>query len=120
MVACPPILPRILIVADGDPPPPPQAASLSHLLARPDYRFTIASMLDAPEKIEQQELSAAVLLRYTYFNGHQKDLIRVLDGLVERHISTIVLACSQSDLELAESDLHLRRADGCAHELQPG
>lgn len=102
MVACPPTLPRILVVADGYPPPPPEASGLGHLLSRSEYRFTIASMDSAPEKIAQQEHSAAVLLAPpTYFNGHQKALIRVLDELVSRQIGAILIAFTPTDLEMA-------------------
>ncbi len=102
MVACPPTLPRVLIVADGDPPPPQEASGLGHLLARSEYRFTIASMENAAEKIAEHDHSAAVLLAPpTYFNGHQKDLIRVLDELVSRQIGAIVLTFSPGDLEMA-------------------
>jgi len=102
MVACPPSLPRILVVADQYPPPPPEASGLGHLLARSEYRFTIASMENAAEKLTQHDHSAAVLLAPpTYFNGHQKDLIRVLDELVSRQIGAIVLTYSPGDLEMA-------------------
>ena len=102
MVACPPILPRILLVADSEPPPPPEAAGLGHLLSRAEYRFTVASMQNAPEKIASQDHAAAIILApATYFNGHQKDLIHVLDELVSRQIGAIVLTMSANDLEMA-------------------
>ncbi|HEY4328841.1 MAG TPA: PP2C family protein-serine/threonine phosphatase, partial [Phycisphaerae bacterium] len=67
-----------------------------------DYRFIISSMQEAPAKIAKHEPSAAILLSPpAYFNGHQKELIRVLDELVERQIGAIVLAYNAGDLELA-------------------
>src|SRR6185503_9313634 len=46
--------------------------------------------------------AAAVLLTpHTYFNGHQKDLIKVLDELVSRQIGAILLPFNAIDLELA-------------------
>ena len=102
MVACPPSLPRILVIADQNPPPPQEASGLGHLLASTDYRFIITSMEDAPAKIAAHEPAAAIVLTpHTYFNGHQKDLIRVLDELVSRHIGAILLPFNQTDLELA-------------------
>ena len=103
MVAhCSSILPRILVVADHEPPPPAEAAGLSHLLASSEYRFIIASMQNAPEKIAQDDFAAAIVLSPPpYFNGHQKDLIHVLDELVSRQIGAVVLAFSPADLELA-------------------
>ena len=103
MVACPPTLPRILVIADQEPPPPPEASGLGHLLASSDYRFIVTSMEEAPQKIAQHEPSAAVLLTpHTYFNGHQKDLVHVLDELVARQIGAILLAFDGDDLELAQ------------------
>jgi len=103
MVACPPTLPRILVIADQEPPPPPEASGLGHLLASSDYRFIITSMEDAPRKIAQHEPAAAVLLTpHTYFNGHQKDLVHVLDELVARQIGAILLAFNHDDLQLAQ------------------
>jgi phosphoserine phosphatase RsbU/P len=102
MVACPPSLPRILVVADQEPPPPPEAAGLGHLLASADYRFIIASMEDAPGRIAHAEPSAAIVLTpHAYFNGHQKYLVRVLDELVARQIGAIVLTYNDADLALA-------------------
>ncbi len=110
MVACPPSLPRILVIADQDPPPPQEAHNLSHLLASSHYRFIISSMEEAPEKIAEHEPAAAILLTpHTYFNGHQKYLIRVLDELVSRQIGAIVLPFNQTDLELAG---HMCNSDG--------
>jgi phosphoserine phosphatase RsbU/P len=103
MVACPPSLPRILVIADQEPPPPPQASGLGHLLACSDYRFIIASMEDAPARIANSEPAAAIVLTpHTYFNGHQKYLVRVLDELVSRQIGAILLAYSDADLALAQ------------------
>ena len=91
--------PRILVVADGFPP---ESNGLSHLLARSDWRFIVATMEKAPQAIGEQELAAAILVApHTYFNGHQKDLVRVLDELVERQIGAIVLTTSDDDLQLA-------------------
>jgi phosphoserine phosphatase RsbU/P len=103
MVACPPSLPRILVIADQEPPPPQEAAGLGHLLASPDYRFIIASMEDAPERIAHAEPAAALVLTpHLYFNGHQKSLVRVLDELVARQIGAIVLTYESADLALAQ------------------
>jgi sigma-B regulation protein RsbU (phosphoserine phosphatase) len=103
MIACPPSLPRILVVADQEPPPPPEAAGLSHLLASSDYRFIIASMDEAPERIAATDPAAAILLTsHAYFNGHQKSLVRVLDELVARQIGAILLAYNDADLVLAQ------------------
>jgi serine phosphatase RsbU (regulator of sigma subunit) len=95
-------LPRVLVIADQAPPPPQEGSGVGHLLACSDYRFIISSMQDAPAKIAEHEPAAAVLLTpHTYFNGHQKDLIRVLDELVSRQIGAILLPFNESDLELA-------------------
>jgi serine phosphatase RsbU (regulator of sigma subunit) len=103
-------LPRILVVADQEPPPPQEASGLGHLLASSDYRFIITSMEEAPAKIAQHEPSAAILLTpHTYFNGHQKDLVHVLDELVARQIGAILLAFNQDDLTLAQ---HMCTTDG--------
>ncbi len=103
MVACPPTMPRILVIADQEPPPPQEASGLGHLLASSDYRFIIASMKDAPAKIAHHEPAAAILLTpHTYFNGHQKHLTHVLDELVTRHIGGIMMAFNPEDLELAQ------------------
>jgi len=51
--------PRILIVSDEIPP---EAAGLSQLLARSEWRFVISSMAEATEKIEQQGPAAPLLL----------------------------------------------------------
>ncbi len=100
MVAhCPPAPPRILVVSDHMPP---EAAGLSHLLARAEWRFIVANMQQAPEKIAEQDFAAAILLTPpAYLNGRQKDLIHVLDELVSRQIGAIVLTYSDSDCELA-------------------
>ena len=91
--------PRILVVADSLPA---DATGLSHLLAQANWRFVVTTMQDAPEKIAEQELAAAILFTpHTYYNGHQKDLIRVLDELVERQIGAIILTTSSADHELA-------------------
>jgi sigma-B regulation protein RsbU (phosphoserine phosphatase) len=91
--------PKILIVADQLPT---DAAGLSHLLGRAEWRFIIATMQSAPEEIAQQDIAAAILLTPpAYYNGHQKELIRVLDDLVEKQIGAIVLTYSDSDLRLA-------------------
>jgi serine phosphatase RsbU (regulator of sigma subunit) len=91
--------PRILVVTDRMPP---EAAGLSPLLARADYRFVFTSMKNAKDAIDEQDLSAAILLTPpTYFNGHQKDLVHVLDELVERQIGSIMLTYNDSDLEVA-------------------
>ena len=91
--------PRILLVADQMPT---EASGLSTLLARSDWRFIISNMHSALEKIGQQELAAALILAPpTYFNGHQKDLVRVLDELVQRQIGAILLAYNDADLETA-------------------
>ncbi|MGN6370618.1 MAG: PP2C family protein-serine/threonine phosphatase [Phycisphaerae bacterium] len=91
--------PRILVVADSLPA---DANGLGHLLAQANWRFIVTTMQEAPEKIAEQELAAAILFTpHTYYNGHQKDLIRVLDELVERQIGAIILTTSSADLELA-------------------
>ncbi|HUO07468.1 MAG TPA: PP2C family protein-serine/threonine phosphatase [Phycisphaerae bacterium] len=91
--------PRILVVADNLPT---DAAGLSRLLAQADWRFVITTMQNAPQAIGEQDLAAAILFTpHTYYNGHQKDLIRVLDELVERQIGAIILTTSGEDLELA-------------------
>lgn len=75
---------------------------MAHLLASSDYRFIISSMHEAPEKIAKHEPSAAILLTPpTYYNGHQKDLIHVLDALVARQIGAVLLAFNHADLEMA-------------------
>jgi serine phosphatase RsbU (regulator of sigma subunit) len=97
-------LPRILVIADQNPPPPSDASGLGHLLASSSYRFIISSMEDAPAKIAEHEPAAAILLTpHTYFNGHQKYLIRVLDELVSRQIGAILLPFNDTDLELANN-----------------
>jgi sigma-B regulation protein RsbU (phosphoserine phosphatase) len=108
MVAhCPPAPPRILVISDHLPP---DAPSLSGLLARADWRFVFATMDQAREKIASQEVTAAVLhTPHTYFNGHQKDLIQVLDDLVAKQIGAIILTCSPDDHDLAA---RLCTADG--------
>ncbi len=99
MVAHAPHTPRILVVTDRMPP---EAAGLSHLLARSDWRFVFARMHEAVEKIAEEDLAAAILLTPpAYFNGHQKELIHVLDELVARQIGAIVLTYSEADRELA-------------------
>ena len=91
--------PRILVVADSLPT---DATGLSHLLAQANWRFVVTNMQNAPEKIAEQDVAAAVLFTpHTYYNGHQKDLIRVLDELVERQIGAIILTTSHADHELA-------------------
>jgi serine phosphatase RsbU (regulator of sigma subunit) len=92
--------PRILVVTDRMPP---EAIGLSPLLARSEYRFVFTPMSGAADAIEEQDLAAAILLTPpTYFNGHQKDLVRVLDDLVERQIGTILLTSNDADLEVAQ------------------
>jgi len=103
MISCPPTLPRILVIADHEPPPQEVAAGLGHLLASADYRFLVTTMEEAPAKIAAHEPAAAVLLTpHTYYNGHQKYLVRVLDELVARQIGAILLAYNTPDLELAQ------------------
>jgi serine phosphatase RsbU (regulator of sigma subunit) len=91
--------PKILVVADQLPA---DAAGLSHLLGRSEWRFIVSTMQNAPQEIAQQEIAAAIVLSPpTYFNGHQKELIRVLDDLVEKQIGAIILTYSDSDQKLA-------------------
>jgi serine phosphatase RsbU (regulator of sigma subunit) len=82
---------------------PPEAIGLSPLLARSEYRFVFTTMHGAAEAVKEQDLAAAILLTPpTYFNGHQKDLVRVLDELVERQIGTILLTSNDADLATAQ------------------
>jgi serine phosphatase RsbU (regulator of sigma subunit) len=92
-------LPRILVVSDHIPP---EAAGLSDLLGRAEWRFMFATMAQAAEKIAASDLAAAILITPpAYFNGHQKELIHVLDELVSRQIGAIVLTYSEEDRDLA-------------------
>lgn len=98
---------RILLVADQMPT---GTCGLAALLARSEWRFIISSMQAAADKIGQQDLAAAIVLApRTYFNGHQKELIHVLDQLVQRQIGAIVLTDGQEDLETAR---RMTSADG--------
>jgi phosphoserine phosphatase RsbU/P len=102
MVACPPSLPRILVIADRDSPPPQEGCGLGHLLASAEYRFVISSMEEAPAKIAHADPWAAILLTpHGYFNGHSRSLVRVLDELAARQIGAIVMAYEEGDVELA-------------------
>jgi serine phosphatase RsbU (regulator of sigma subunit) len=81
---------------------PPEAIGLSPLLARAEYRFVFTTMQGAADAVAEQDLAAAILLTPpTYFNGHQKDLVHVLDELVEKQIGTILLTYNAADLDLA-------------------
>ena len=87
--------PRILLVADTLPP---GATGLSALMARSDMRFVVSPMLAAPDKLDALDVTAAVILATpTYLNGHQRDLVRVIDALATRHIAAIVLTFSADD-----------------------
>jgi serine phosphatase RsbU (regulator of sigma subunit) len=95
----PPAPPRILVVSDAMPA---EAASLSHLLSRSEWKFVLSSMEHAPAAIREQDVAAAILLTPpTYFNGHQKELVHVLDELVTRQIGAIILTFSPDDTTLA-------------------
>jgi sigma-B regulation protein RsbU (phosphoserine phosphatase) len=90
---------RILLVAQNAPE---AAHSIKSLLARPDMRFIISRMDRAVEHIERDNVNAALVLATPqYFNGHQKELIRVLDTLCERHIGTVMLTFNSHDHSLA-------------------
>lgn len=92
-------LPRILVVSDHLPS---DATGLSELLGRAEWRFLFSTMAQACEKIAENDLAAAILLAPpAYFNGHQKELIHVLDELVSRQIGAILLAYSEEDRDLA-------------------
>ncbi|MCL2647474.1 MAG: serine/threonine-protein phosphatase [Phycisphaerales bacterium] len=102
--------PRILVVSDSVPSEALGGGGLGPLLARDDYRFIFADMAAASEKIANHDLAAAIVLAPPpYFNGHQKDLIHVIDGLVQRQIGAIVLAHQDADMAMAE---RMCRADG--------
>lgn len=91
--------PKILVVADHLPA---DAIGMQQLLALSAWRFVITPMHEATAALAEHDVAAAVLLSPpAYFNGHQKDLIHVLDELVSRQIGAIVLAYSDADLQLA-------------------
>ncbi len=81
---------------------PGDSHGLATLLARSDWKFVISPMASAIETIGRHSLAAAIVLAPpAYFNGHQKDLIHVLDELVQRQIGAIVLTYSEHDQEIA-------------------
>ncbi len=96
-----PAPPKILVVANQLPP---DAGGLQHLLGRTEWRFVVASMHEAPAQIAQQEFAAAILMAPSaYFNGHQKELVHILDELVERQVGSIILTFTDEDLQLANT-----------------
>lgn len=102
MVACPPTLPCILVVADADPLSSPDGPGLGHLLACRDYRFVTCSMQDAREKIAREEPAAAIVLTPpTYYHDHETNLTHVLDELAARQIGAVLMAYNAADLEVA-------------------
>lgn len=99
--------PRILLVADQMPS---SAGGMSALLARSDLRFQITPMREAPAQLESQRFDAAVIVApHPYFNGSQKDLVKVLDELYARHIGGVILTFSGDDLSAAHA---IATADG--------
>ena len=90
---------RVLLVADEMPS---EGSGLGRLLAQSEWRFIITDMESAADKIAEENLAAAIVLAPPpYFNGHQKELIHVLDELVHRQIGTILLTTGEEDLEMA-------------------
>jgi serine phosphatase RsbU (regulator of sigma subunit) len=110
-------LPRVLLVADAVPP---DVAGLGTLLGRSDLKFLLSPMQSATTKLEGSDVNAAVILATpTYLNGHQKELIRLIDALAERQIGAVVLTFSPEDHRLAE---RLADSDGLMavpHTLSP-
>ncbi len=83
------------------------AEGMKSLLSRTDMRFVIARMERALEHIERDQFGAAVVLATPpYFNGHQKELVRVLDALYEKRIGAIMLTFTSDDLATADRIVH--------------
>jgi serine phosphatase RsbU (regulator of sigma subunit) len=92
-------LPRVLVIGDHLPS---EAPGLSNLLGRAEWRFVFSPMGQAAEKIAGNELAAAVVVASpAHLNGHQKELIHVLDELVSRHIGAVVVTYTEEDRALA-------------------
>jgi phosphoserine phosphatase RsbU/P len=87
--------PRILLIADTVPSDIP---SLSALLARSDMRFVVVPMLAAAAKVQSSDITAAVILATPpYLNGHQRDLIHVIDALAQNDIGAVVVTFNAED-----------------------